>query len=122
MFVSLKDREEKNKMKKAITILNSTMAVGVLLAASSTLEAAGPIVQRNYNQQARIAQGVRSGELTARETVRLETRECRLHNEIRRDRMSGGRLSFGERARIERMQNSLSRDIYIQKHDGQFRP
>jgi hypothetical protein len=76
---------------------------------------------RQIRQQERIAQGVASGELTARETIRLERQEARLHRQIRRDRADGGGLSPAERARIEAKQDRLSRRIYVQKHDAQSR-
>jgi hypothetical protein len=57
--------------------------------------------------------------LTARETARLEAREAALNHEVRVLRSDG--LTPRERARIERQQNRLSRDIYRQKHDSQTR-
>ena len=87
-----------------------TMMTGGLSAQS--------IACRRQSQQARIAQGIYSGQLTARETSRLEAREAHLDRVIRADRISGGGLSLRERAQIDRMQNNLSRDIYYQKHNG----
>ena len=82
--------------------------------------AAQPVAQvRKQTQQARIAQGVRSGALTAAETARLQRQEAALNAQIRRDRVDGGGLSVAERARIQREQNQLSRQIAAQKHDAQ---
>ena len=83
---------------------------------------AGNIAKRQQRQQKRIAQGVNSGELTARETARLERQEARLNKEIARDRADGGGLSVAERRKITRQQNRESRRIYRQKHDGQTQP
>jgi len=81
---------------------------------------AGPINKRKENQQDRIAQGVKSGQLTARETARLETKEGALNQEERDMRkVDGGKLTGQDRRTINRQQNRLSRDIYRQKHDGQ---
>ena len=77
---------------------------------------------RETHQQQRIGQGVRSGQLTARETYRLEREETRIDNQEARFRRSGGGLSPYERLRLEREQNRASRDIYHQKHDGQHSP
>jgi hypothetical protein len=77
------------------------------------------INHRRENQQDRIAQGVASGELTARETARLEHREANLNRTIRADRKTGGGLSARERRQIDRRQNRLSKDIHKQKHDAQ---
>ncbi len=92
------------------------------LACAASLHAAGPIVHRSANQQQRVAQGVRSGELTRRETARIEAQERALHREIVRDRIDGGGLTPAERARIARQQSALSREIYREKHDAQRRP
>jgi hypothetical protein len=92
-------------------------AVLVLSATSPALSA--EVDRREANQQGRIAQGVRSGELTPRETARLERQEARIHREIRRERAAnGGALTPAERARVNRQQDRLSRRIYRAKHDG----
>jgi hypothetical protein len=77
------------------------------------------VSKRQDAQQDRIAKGVASGQLTSRETARLETRETNLSRAIRRDRRTGGHLSARERRQIKRRQNRLSRDIARQKHDTQ---
>ena len=95
-------------------ILLGTLVLGTL--------AAQPVARaRQQTQQARIAQGVRSGSLTPAETVRLERQQASLHRQIRRDRVDGGGLSVAERARIQREQNQLSRRIAVQKHDAPTR-
>ena len=77
------------------------------------------INQRRENQQDRIAQGVRSGQLTARETGRLETREARMNHEIRNDRRAhNGHLTAREHAQVTRQQNRMSKSIYRDKHNG----
>jgi hypothetical protein len=88
------------------------------------LEAAGPgkIQKRKERQQDRIAQGSGSGQLTPRETSRLEKKEVRVNRQERNMRKAnGGALTPHERAKINRQQNRLSRDIYRQKHDAQKR-
>jgi hypothetical protein len=78
------------------------------------------IHKRKENQQDRIAQGVKSGELTAGETAKLERKEARVNRETRRDRaQNGGTLTPQERRKINRQQNRLSRQIYREKHDRQ---
>src|SRR4051812_46364297 len=79
------------------------------------------INKRQENQQDRIGQGVSSGELTARETARLERGEQHINREEARMRQSGDGLSLRERARLERDLNRESRRIHSQKHDGQDR-
>jgi hypothetical protein len=89
-----------------------TAAVAVTLSAQS-------IPQRKENQQDRIAQGVKSGQLTAGETSHLESREARVNRETSRDRAAnGGRLTGGEKARVQHQQNRVSRSIYRDKHNS----
>ena len=83
---------------------------------------AAGVDRRERRQQARIADGVASGELTPRETVRLERKQARIDRHIARDRADGGGLSPAERARIHRQQNRASRQIYREKHDAQRVP
>jgi len=98
-----------------------TLAVTASMFAASGVAAADDrIHDRKENQQDRIAQGVKSGSLTPRETTHLEGKEAALNHEIRADRRAnGGNLTNKEKAQINRQQNRLSRDIYRQKHDAQ---
>jgi hypothetical protein len=97
------------------------LACAALFVASDA--SAGPIRKRKENQQDRIAQGVKSGQLTAGETARLEKKEARLNAETRDMREdNGGKLTAAEKRRVNRQQDRLSRDIYRQKHDGQTQP
>ena len=99
------------------------VACAALLLSASDASAADRIRDRKARQQARIAQGVRSGELTARETARLERKEGALNQEVRdMRRLDGGRLTAQDRRTINHQQNRLSRKIYRQKHDAQTQP
>ena len=95
-------------------------AVAALLLVAPSAEAAGPAKRRAERQQDRIAQGVKSGELNARETARLEGREAHLNREVHDMREdNGGHLTPAERAKVDRQQDRISRGIYGQKHDAQ---
>ena len=94
-----------------------TAAIGI--AAMAAMPAEARINQRQAHQQQRIAHGVASGQLNARETYRLERQEGRIANYEARSRADGGGLSARERVRIEHMQDRESRHIYRQRHDGQ---
>ena len=75
--------------------------------------------QRRENQQDRIAQGIRSGQMTAGEAARTEGREQNINRSIAADRAAnGGKLTQQERQNINQRQNSTSRQIYRQKHNG----
>ena len=78
---------------------------------------------RAENQQDRIANGVRSGQLTAGETSHLESREANINHEVKADRAAnGGKLTPEERAHVNQQQNNVSRSIYNDKHNGATQP
>jgi WXXGXW repeat (2 copies) len=73
---------------------------------------------RAYNQQGRIAQGVRSGQLTPHETANLEHRESNINHEVAADRRAnGGKLTPAEHKQVARQQNQASKKIYQDKHN-----
>lgn len=76
--------------------------------------------ERQENQQKRIAGGIESGELTARETVKLEAREAKIQAD-KKEAKADGVVTVKERAKLHREQNRASRAIYRQKHDAQVR-
>ena len=79
----------------------------------------GSVNDRRQDQQQRIANGVQSGQLTAGETKRIETREANVNREIKADRQAnGGKLTPQERRQVNRQQNNLSRSIYADKHNA----
>lgn len=78
-----------------------------------------PVGQRRENQQDRIAQGVRSGQLSAGETAHLENQQRNLnHTDASMRAANGGRLTPGDKAVLNRQQNRASRNIYAKKHNG----
>jgi hypothetical protein len=78
---------------------------------------------RRERQQDRVAQGVKSGQLSARETANLENKESKLNKEIHTDRKAnGGKLTASERRQVNRQQNKLSKQIYQDKHTAQTQP
>jgi hypothetical protein len=96
--------------------INSLAGIFVL-AITVTLNAA-TVNQRRENQQDRIAQGVKSGQLTAHETASLERKESGVNRQIRNDRRhDDGHLTNGEKVQVNREQNRLSHDIYRDKHN-----
>ena len=102
-------------MLRQIVIMAALAAISVpALAGTPRLDA------REHNQRDRIAQGVRSGELTRPETRRLVAGERRLHMHERYAK-SDGVVTAGERARLERNADRMSARIYRQKHDPQSR-
>jgi len=78
---------------------------------------------RRENQQDRIAQGIKSGQLTAGETAKLEGQEAKINREVHNDRKAnGGNLTNKQKAQINRQQNVESRRIYNKKHNAATGP
>jgi hypothetical protein len=101
------------------------MKIMVSITLAASLWAAGAYAQssevgkRQENQQDRIAQGVKSGSLTAGETANLESKESAIHQEVKTDRsLNGGRLTNQEKAIVNRQQNQMSGQIYNDKHNA----
>lgn len=96
-----------------------------LLGLSSTIgmcQTSATIYERKQNQQERIAQGVRSGQLTARETRNLERREVSINREERAMRRADdGHLTPADRAALRQRQNRVSQAIYRDKHNAAVR-
>lgn len=100
------------------SLLTAMLGIGALAAA---MPAEARINQRQDRQQHRIYRGIGSGELTARETYRLERQQGNIARYEARSRADGQGLNWRERYRLERMQDRASRNIYRQKHDRQDR-
>jgi hypothetical protein len=94
------------------------LAAALGLAFSAGAFAQAGTVQRDVNQQQRIEQGPKSGQLTTKEASRLEGEEARVERDQARA-MKDGKLTPAEKARLSREQNNVSRDIYREKHDAQ---
>ena len=93
----------------------------VLTAATAPALAGTPRLDaREHNQRQRVAQGIRSGELTRPETRRLIRGEIGLHRHERAARADGV-VTRAERLRLERNADRMSGRIYRQKHDLQSR-
>ena len=75
--------------------------------------------KRAENQQDRIAQGIKSGQLTAGEASHLESKDAAINREIHNDRAAnGGKLTAQEKTQVNRQQNNVSKQIYKDKHNG----
>jgi Skp family chaperone for outer membrane proteins len=75
---------------------------------------------RQHHQQERIAQGVRSGELTHGEARKLRGEERNVRQEERAYK-SDGKLTKDERKDLHQDLNQVSKDIHAEKHDAEQR-
>jgi hypothetical protein len=105
-------------MRKFVaTVFALLLIAGVAVSADAQTPG---IDHREHRQQRRIRQGVRSGELTRRESRHLERGERRIWRNERRARANGN-VSWRERSRLHREQNRESRRIYRAKHNRRDR-
>lgn len=69
----------------------------LLVTIAAGIAGAHSIPERQQNQKLRIAQGVRSGELTRAEAARLASEQRAIARQVRRDRVDGGGFTAKER-------------------------
>ena len=105
----------------AIASITSMGASAQTVAPPSSTPATPRVDQREANQQARIAQGAASGQLTPKETNRLE-KEQAVVNKAEANAKADGTVTRHERRRLQRLQDGTSKNIHRQKHDAQVAP
>ena len=110
-------------MKTKSSLLIAVLAAFSLPVLAQTAPAKDPaatpgIDKRQANQEARIQQGVQSGQLTQREAARLEKGQERVQK-MEDKAKADGVVTKKERARIQHAQNVQSLHIAKQKHDRQ---
>jgi len=103
-------------MKLASLALTAAL---VFTSSAAFAQSGATIHDRKDNQQDRIGQGVRSGQLTPREAGRLERQESRLNREEHHMRArDNGHLTRRDRRILSRQQNRESARIYRDKHNA----
>jgi hypothetical protein len=120
-----------NKIWNSLLILAmaSLMSAGAAVAQTTTTSGAGPDVvdpghprvnqvnSRETRQQNRIANGVKNGSLSPKQTANLENREASVQNREKKDMAAhNGHLTKAEQNGINRQQNRISKSIYKDKH------
>ena len=104
-------------MKKSIVYIG---VVGILLSyisVASAQTATPRINKRERNQERRIRQGERSGQLTPVEAGRLQAQENQIRQQKRADKADGV-VTPQERRTLRREENQTSRAIYRKKHNN----
>ena len=110
--------ERNRHVNKSIiaTIVAATFAMPGFVLAQTT--STPRIDQRQANQERRIQEGVKSGELTKKEAARLEKGQQRIQK-MEDKAMADGKMTKREKARIEHAQDVESRKIARERHDRQ---
>ena len=103
-------------------LIKTATALTLVFAFSGQVFADTPkLDNRQDNQKARIAQGVKSGELTKKETARMVKGQKQLQK-MENKAKADGVVTKKERARLQHKANKESAKIYRNKHDKQKRP
>ena len=80
---------------------------------------ANEVNTRQGNQQARVNQGVRTGQLTPGETRNIQNRDSSINQQAQADRRAnGGSLTPQERQQVNQRQNNVSQSINQDKHNA----
>jgi hypothetical protein len=107
------------KVRNVIALAAITVSSVAAFAQTAAPVTSKTIQERKENQQDRIAQGVKSGQLTAGETANLEKRESSINKEEHNMRKADdGHLTAADKAAINRRQNRVSKSIYKDKHNN----
>jgi len=74
---------------------------------------------REANQNQRIANGLRSGQMTSGEAAKADRTQSNIDQQVHNDRAAnGGKLTGQEKQQINGEQNAASRQIYNEKHNS----
>ena len=99
------------------TVLALTIVLGALF---TTANAQQTIKQKGRHERHRIAQGVKSGELTKAKTKNLVQGQKEIHQDVKAAKADGV-VTKEERKDIKQDQRQESRKIYRKKHNNRER-
>ena len=108
-------------MNKYLLSLASVLMVTALSAPAFAGTKDPRVNEHQLRQHERIAQGVKSGELTHAEAKDLRGDQKGIRKEERQFK-SDGKLTKNERQELHQDQGAASKEIYQEKHDAQERP
>jgi predicted transglutaminase-like cysteine proteinase len=104
-------------MRRFIIMMLTVMAMLFLAGFAFAASTDDPGIQkREAIQQKRIDQGVKSGQLTPKETGKLERQQTKIKQDEERMK-ADGKLTPQERRKLKREQNRANRNIYRKKHN-----
>ena len=104
-----------------LTIYAVLFLIGAVFVGARAQDKTPVVDQREKNQDKRIEQGVKSGELTPAETRRLEVQQGKI-NADEKIAKSDGKVTPAERRKLQREQNRASKAIYRKKHNARVNP
>jgi hypothetical protein len=104
-------------MSRIVKSILATFVLSLFAVSAFAAPTDDPGIQkRQVNQEKRIDQGVKSGELTPREAGRLEAQQAKIQQDEARMK-ADGKLTKAERRKLQREQDRASKNIYRKKHN-----
>jgi hypothetical protein len=103
-------------MEKKPIMLAAALIALFALPALAQVASTPRIDERQAEQQRRIEEGIRSGQINRKEAAHLRRQQARIQR-MENQAMADGRMSRAERIRIEHAQNKESLRIAKQKHN-----
>lgn len=104
-------------MKISALVLLASTVIGTV-AFNPAIASAGEVANRLENQQDRIQQGVRDGQINHREYRNLEHREASINKQRLADlKKDGGHLTAKDYRQLNREEDRVSNAIYRDRHN-----
>jgi hypothetical protein len=121
------EKGEVTMQKGFIALCATTVMVGALVVSAPSASAywfsrhhprRAEVNHREWHQQGRINQGIHNGSLSPQEARQLESQERALRQQEHADvRANGGYLTRGQQRQLNQEQDTLSHEIYQDKHN-----
>ena len=107
-------------MKKT-TFLVSTLIAGCLSVSIVSAQTKTPVInERQKNQERRIEQGEKSGQLTNKEATKLQNDENQIQQQKQAEK-TAGTVTPVERKQLRKEENQTSKEIYNKKHNSKVK-
>ena len=101
---------------KTRMLMAGALVFGLVAGSFGSTAFAGEVKDREENQQDRIAQGIKSGELTPKEATNLEKGEAKIEKD-RQKALADGKMTRKERKKLNKEENKESKKIFRKKHN-----
>jgi hypothetical protein len=105
----------------SIKIFGGLLVGMIAITSMAKAQTRTPVINhREHNQERRINQGVRSGQLTRKETKNVRGDERSIRAQKQADKASG-KVTAADRTQLRHEENKTSRTIYRDKHNDKVR-
>ncbi len=106
-----------NSLHSRWLVAAAVVGIGLGGAVTAAAQSTADGTQRDVNQQQRIEQGLKSGQLSTAEAARLERGQAQV-DRLQAHALRDGSLNAGEQARLAAAQDRQSQAIRAERHNG----